>query len=115
MDIEQFVKENGIAVFAETNLLTGEVRTWKGDAPMENTGLYNQLVVYANASDMKDFLQGQILPQTWRQGSTRAVLCLPREDTMVTLFLDYEGDAVSFYDRAKKIDGIVSRIYKGQN
>ncbi len=115
MNVESFIKENGIAVFVETNLLTGEVRTWKGDAPMESTGLYNQLVVYTTAADMKDFLQGQILPQMWRQGNTRAVLCLPREDRMVTLFLDFDGDAVSFYECAKELDGMVGRIYKEQN
>lgn len=111
MDIERFMEENGIAILARTDLQTGEVRTWEHSAPLESRTLYERLVVYTEPADMAACLEGQLLPQTWRQGRTRAVICLPERDVMVSLFLDHDGDATEFYRRAKELSEAVCALY----
>ncbi len=57
-------------------------------------------------------LEGQVLPRTWKQGSSTCVVCMPSKKWIVGVFASSYLDAVSEYKWAKQINEAVCRAFE---
>ena len=80
-----FMKENGIAVFAEADRTTGAVHIEKlGD--LESWDLFQQLVLYSDVETLCDSTRSHFPFQVWGQGGTGCLLSWLDGGKAVALF-----------------------------
>ena len=82
-----FMKENGIAVFAEADRTTGAVHIEKlGD--LESWDLFQQLVLYSDVETLCDSTRSHFPFQVWGQGGTGCLLSWLDDGRTVALLFD---------------------------
>ena len=64
-----------------------------------------------NMPALDKFLEGQILPQTFRQGEASCIICKPREDIIVGVFTIINGDVFVSVKKSKDINRKIESIF----
>ena len=88
MSVDEFMNENGIAIYAEADLAAATFRIVKRDAALESYALFEQLILYQSAENLDKCLEGQLFPRLWRCGGTRCTVGRPELDRIVAPFYD---------------------------
>lgn len=76
---------------------------WKYKLPFD--GLFNSL--FGSEESVKDFnnsLEGQIMPQSMKQGDLKCVVVKPRSDMLVGLFYNDKKDTIESYKFGKQLN-----------
>ena len=101
---DEFMKANGIAIYAEADLPAGLFRIIKRDGELESYSLFEQLILFQSAESLEKYVEGQLLPRIWTQGRTRCVLSMPDAHRIIALFYDSNAAAAENYSFALKLD-----------
>ncbi len=64
-----------------------------------------------NMPVLDKFLEGQILPQTFRQGEASCIICKPHEDVIVGVFTIINGDVFVSVKKSKDINSKIESIF----
>ena len=105
-----FMKENGIAVFAEADRTTGVVHIEKlGD--LESWDLFQQLVLYSDVETLCDSTRSQFPFQVWGQGGTGCLLSWLDGGRAVALFFDSELSGAAFTKWVSELNQKVRTLY----
>ena len=110
MSVDEFMNENGIAIYAEADLTAATFRIVKRDAALESYALFEQLILCQSAENLEKYLEGQPLPRLWRCGGTRCTVGRPEPDRIVALFYDSGRAAAEDYRFALKLDAELREI-----
>ena len=110
MSVDEFMNENGIAIYAEADLTAATFRIVKRDAALESYALFEQLILCQSAENLEKYLEGQPLPRLWRCGGTRCTVGRPEADRIVVLFYDSGRAAAEDYRFARKLDAELKEI-----
>ena len=103
MSVDEFMNENGIAIYAEADLTAATFRIVKRDAALESYALFEQLILCQSAENLDKCLEGQLFPRLWRCGGTRCTVGRPEADRIVSPFYDSGRDAAEDYRFALKL------------
>ena len=101
---DEFMKANGIAIYAEADLPAGLFRIIKRGGELESYSLFEQLILFQSAESLGKYVEGQLLPRIWTQGKTRCVLSMPDAHRIIALFYDSNTTAAENYRFALKLD-----------
>lgn len=105
-----FMKENGIAVFAEADQATGTVHIEKlGD--LESWDLFQQLVLYSDVEPLCDSTGRHFPFQVWEQGGTGCLLSWLDDGRAAALFFDSELSGSAFTKWVSELDQKVRALY----
>ena len=105
-----FMKENGIAVFAEADRTTGAVHIEKlGD--LESWDLFQQLVLYSDVEALCDSTGRRFPFQVWGQGGAGCLLSWLDGGRAVVLFFDSELSGAAFTKWVMELDQKVRALY----
>ena len=105
-----FMKENGIAVFAEADRTTGVVHIEKlGD--LESWDLFQQLVLYSDVEALCDNTRSHFPFQVWGQGDTGCLLSWLDDGRAAMLFFDSELSGPAFTKWVRELDQKVRTLY----
>lgn len=81
---------------------------------LEHKGLFDNLfgseeaIIRLNMS-----IQGQILPQSWKQGNIKCIVSKPEEDILIGLIYIEFRDAIEAYQVSKQIDAGIGKLWHG--
>ncbi|MCX7749630.1 MAG: hypothetical protein N2645_22475 [Clostridia bacterium] len=64
------------------------------------------------ASKLYASMDGQVKPQSWKQGNSKCVICIPRTSIIVGLFYIEHRDTIESYNWAKKINNELIEMWK---
>ena len=105
-----FMKENGIAVFAEADRATGAVHMEKlGD--LESWDLFQQLVLYSDMETLCDSTRSPFPFQVWGQGDAGCLLSWLDGGRAAMLFFDSELSGPAFTKWVEELDQKVRGLY----
>ena len=105
-----FMKENGIAVFAEADRAAGAVHIEKlGD--LESWDLFQQLVLYSDVETLCDSTRSHFPFQVWGQGGTGCLLSWLDDGRAVALFFDSQLSGAAFMEWIEELDRKVRTLY----
>ena len=105
-----FMKENGIAVFAEADRTTGAVHIEKlGD--LESWDLFQQLVLYSDVETLCDSTGRHFPFQVWGQGGTGCLLSWLDDGRAAALFFDSKLSGAAFTKWVRELDQKVRVLY----
>ena len=111
MDHVPFMRENGIAVFAEADRATGVVRVEKlGD--LENWDLFQQLVLYSDADRLYESTGTTFPYRIWGQGNTGCLISRITENLATALFFDSQLSGKAQIDWIEELDKKVRALYE---
>lgn len=106
-----FMKENGIAVFAEADRISGAVHIEKlGD--LESWDLFQQLVLYSDVETLCDSTRSRFPFQVWGQGDTGCLLSWLDGVRATALFFDSELSGAAFTEWVRELDQKVRVLYQ---
>lgn len=57
-------------------------------------------------------LEGRLVPQSWRQGTLRALVCRPTPTVIVGFFYHEERNAVESYQFGQQVNGAVAELWR---
>ncbi len=105
-----FMRENGIAVFAEADRETKAVHIEKLGS-LESWDLFQQLVLYSDVDVLCDSTRSKFPFQTWGQGNTGCLISWLDENKAVVLFFDCEMTGAAFTDWIRDLDQRVRQMW----
>lgn len=108
--IIEFMKENGIAVFAEADKETGLVHIEKLGS-LESWDLFQQLILYSDVDVLCDSTRSAFPFQTWGQGNTGCLISWLDESRAAVLFFDCELTGAAFSKWITDLDQKVRTLY----
>ncbi len=95
------------------------------DNNMENIGNKTELEYFSLVENLfgniehihalNESLKGQIMPQSWKQGNVKCLVCKPVDNVIVGLFYNEERTAIESYRFGKTLNDIIKgawEIYK---
>ena len=105
-----FMKENGIAAFAEADQTTGAIHIEKlGD--LESWDLFQQLVLYSDVETLCDSTRSHFPFQVWVQGGTGCLLSWLDDGRAIALFFDSQLSGPAFTEWVRELDQKVRGLY----
>lgn len=107
----EFMKENGISVFAEADKETGIVHIEKLGS-LESWDLFQQLVLYSDIAVLCDSTRSQFPFQIWGQGDTGCLLSWLDDGRAAALFFDSELSGPAFTKWVSELDQKVRVLYR---
>lgn len=110
--INRFLIENDISIFVVGDTTENIFQIHYGVMKCSSSDLFKQLIEYGNVSTLNESCEGQLMPQIWSQGKTKAILCKPSENKIVILFLESELNVKENYMRAKDLDIKVKTVFE---
>lgn len=105
-----FMKENGIAVFAEADRAAGTVHMEKLRG-LESWDLFRQLVLYSDVETLCDSTGCHFPFQVWGQGGTGCLLSWLDDGRAAMLFFDSELSGPAFTEWVGELDQKVRGLY----
>ena len=110
--INRFLIENDISIFVVGDTTENMFQIHYGVTKCSSSDLFKHLIEYGSVSTLNEFCEGQLMPQIWSQGKTKAILCKPSKNKIVILFLESELNVKENYMRAKDLDLKVKTVFK---
>lgn len=111
--ILEFMRENDIAVCAETDRTTGTVHIEKlGN--LESWDLFQQLVLYSDTDTLCDSTRSQFPFQVLGQGDTGCLLSWLDGGKAAALFFDCQLTGAAFTKWVRALDQKVRQMYKSE-
>ena len=83
-----------------------------GVTKCSSNDLFKQLIEYGSVATLNEFCEGQLMPQIFSQGKTKAILCKPTKNKIVILFLESELNAKENYTKAIDLDLKVKTLFE---
>lgn len=114
MDRIQFMKENGIAAFAEADRETGVIRIEKIGS-LEYWSLFQELVLYSDAAQLYESTGNSFPFRIWRQGDTGCLVSQITENLAAALFYETKLDAKAQIDWVEELDKKIRMLYGAVN
>ena len=111
MDHIQFMRENGIAAFAEADRAAGVIRVEKIGS-LEYWSLFQELVLSSDAARLYESTGSSFPFRMWRQGDTGCLVSQITESLATALFYETRLDAQARIDWVKGLDEKVRALYK---
>ncbi len=109
--ILEFMRKNGIAVFAEVEKETGIVHIEKLGS-LESWDLFQQLVLYSDVEVLCDSTRSRFPFQVWGQGGTGCLLSWLDGGRTTVLFFDSGRSGVAFTEWVRELDQKVRTLYQ---
>ena len=110
--ILQSTIENAISIFAVGDTVENIFQLHYGETKCSSNDLFKQLIEYGSVATLNEFCEGQLMPQTFSQGKTKAILCKPTKNKIVILFLESELNAKENYTKAIALDLKVKTLFE---
>ena len=110
--INRFFIDNAICIFAERDKVENIFQLHYGVAKCSSNDLFKQLIEYGSVATLNEFCEGQLMPQIFSQGKTKAILCKPTKNKIVILFLESELNAKENYTKAIDLDLKVKTLFE---
>ena len=110
--INRFLVENDISIFVVGDTNENMFQLHYGITKCSSNDLFKQLIEYRSVSTLDESCEGQLMPQIYSQGRTKAILCKPSENKIVILFLESELNAKENYMKAKDLDLKVKTLFE---
>ncbi len=110
--INGFLIENAISIFAVGDTVENIFQLHYGVTKCSSNDLFKQLIEYGSVATLNEFCEGQLMPQTFSQGKTKAILCKPTKNKIVILFLESELNAKENYTKAIDLDLKVKTLFE---
>ena len=110
--INGFLIENAISIFAVGDTVENIFQLHYGVTKCSSNDLFKQLIEYGSAATLNEFCEGQLMPQIFSQGKTKAILCKPTKNKIVILFLESELNAKENYTKAIDLDLKVKTLFE---
>ena len=105
-----FMKENGIAIFAEADRTTGAVHIEKLD-DLESWDLFQQLVLYSDVETLCDSTDRPFPFQVWGQGGTGCLISWLDDGRAAAVFFDSGLSGPAFTKWVRELDQKVRGLY----
>ncbi|WBW96125.1 hypothetical protein [Oceanirhabdus sp. W0125-5] len=95
------------------NLKSGEIETIGDKSKL----VYDDLVtdLFDNIDSIYSLdksIEGQRMPQTWRQGEVKCIVCKPSNNILVGLFYNEYRDTIESYQWSKEVNKELEAIWK---
>ena len=110
MDHTQFMRENGIAAFAEADRTAGVIRVEKIGS-LEYWSLFQELVLYSDAARLYESTGSSFPFRVWRQGDTGCLVSQITENLATALFYETKLDVKAQIDWVEELDKKVRALY----
>lgn len=110
--INRFLIENDISIFAVGDTVENIFQLHYGVTKCSSNDLFKQLIEYGSVATLNELCEGQLMPQIYSQGKTKAILCKPTKNKIVILFLESELNAKENYTKAKDLDSKVKTLFE---
>ena len=114
MDHIQFMRENGIAAFAEADRATGVIRVEKIGS-LKYWSLFQELILYSDAARLYESTGSSFPFRIWRQGDTGCLVSQITENLATALFYETKLDVKAQIDWVKELDKKVRALYEAAN
>lgn len=114
MDHIQFMRENGIAAFAEADRTAGVIRIEKIGS-LEYWSLFQELILYSNADRLYESTGSSFPFRVWRQGGTGCLVSRITENLATALFYETKLDVKAQIDWVEELDKKVRALYEAAN
>lgn len=114
MDHIQFMRENGIAAFAEADRVTGVIRIEK-IGNLEYWSLFQELVLYSDADRLYESTGDAFPYRIWAQGDTGCLISQITENLATALFYESKLDVKARIDWVGELDKKVRALYGAAN
>lgn len=111
MTIEEFMEKNNIAILVKGDLKTQSFDIVKKDVELESKDLFEQIILFGSVKNLRESIEGQLLPRIWSQGNTKCVICKPNEEQIVALFYDTCLGVIENYTYAKQLDIQIKELF----
>ncbi len=109
--IIEFMRQNGIAVFAEADKGSGVIHIEKLGS-LESWDLFQQLVLYSEVDVLCDRTRSKFPFQVWGQGDTGCLISWLDENKATAMFFDSERKEKALTDWLRILDQKVRMLYK---
>lgn len=114
MDHIQFMRENGIAAFAEADRATGVIRVEKIGS-LKYWSLFQELILYSDAARLYESTGSSFPFRIWRQGDMGCLVSQITENLATALFYESKLDVKAQIDWVKELDKKVRALYEAAN
>ena len=111
MDHVPFMRENGIAAFAEADRATGVIRVEKIGS-LEYWSLFQELVLYSDADRLYESVGTAFPYRIWAQGDTGCLISQITENLATALFFNSELSGKAQIDWIEELDKKVRVLYE---
>ena len=111
MDHISFMKENGIAAFAEADRATGVIRVEKIGS-LEYWSMFQELVLYSDADRLYESTGDEFPFRIWGQGEIGCLISQITENLATALFFDSELRGIEHVNWAQELDKKVRALYE---
>ena len=112
MTINEFMKENHLAILVEADIKNKVFLIRKNDIELESYDLFEQLILFSNTEKLFESVSGQLLPRIWTQGDVKCIISQPSDETIVALFYNNCMDARDNYFYAKQLDVQLRTLFR---
>lgn len=112
MDYVPFMRENGIAAFAEADRSTGVIRVEKIGS-LEYWSLFQELVLYSDADRLYESTGDEFPFRIWGQGEIGCLVSRITENLAAALFFNSELSGKAQIDWIEELDKKVRALYEG--
>lgn len=112
MNINEFMKENHLAILVEADIKNKVFLIRKNDIELESYDLFEQLILFSNTEKLFESVSGQLLPRIWTQGDVKCIISQPSDETIVALFYNNCMDARDNYFYAKQLDVQLRTLFR---
>ena len=85
--INGFLIENAISIFAVGDTVENIFQLHYGVTKCSSNDLFKQLIEYGSAATLNEFCEGQLMPQIFSQGKTKAILFIKASSVYDSIFL----------------------------
>jgi len=110
--INRFLIENDISILAVGDTVENIFQLHYGVIKCSSNDLFKQLIEYGSVAVLNEFCEGQLMPRTFAQGKTKAILSKPTKNRIVILFFESELNAKENYIKAKDLDLKVKTLFE---
>ena len=112
-EITRIMSEHQLIYAIVADLDSGGVDTFGDKAKLKYKDLIQTLFGDGDSiRDLNAHLDGQIMPQSWRQGKVACILSKPVESTIVGLFYHEQREPTESYRFSKELGAQIGKIWK---
>lgn len=106
--LNEIMLNNNIAFSVVANLDDNNIENIGNKTELEYHSLVENLfgnIEHIHA--LNDSLKGQIMPQSWKQGNVKCLVCKPADNVIVGLFYNEERTTIESYRFGKTLNDII--------
>ncbi|SHI37848.1 hypothetical protein [Clostridium intestinale] len=104
-ELIHLIKESNILYSVVVNIEKSTMDTYGERNSIASDNLIDMLFKNIDcAQNLYRSISGQIMPQSWRQGDIKCIVCIPKANIIIGLFYFEYRDAIHSYNWSKELN-----------